>query len=200
VRSDEIVISPDGRSIAFTARDRDGRTLLWVHLLDSSDAKPLPETDDPLTPFWSPDSRSLAFGSHGKLKRVDLAGGPTVDLCDAPRLVGGTWSRDGTILFSPDYQSALYQIPAKGGTPVRASDLGREAGQHFSPSFLPDGKHLLFRTFHIGRTAIMAGVLGSMQTKPLLNEVRDTQYAPPGWLLFVSRGSPLSGSMRTGRN
>ena len=79
---------------------------------------------------------------------------------------------------------------------MRASDLGREAGQHFSPSFLPDGKHFLFRTFHIGRTAIMAGVLGSMQTNPLLNEVRDTQYAPPGWLLFVSRGLSARSAVR----
>src|SRR5215471_592945 len=96
---------------------------LWVHLLDSSDAKPLPETDDPLTPFWSPDSRSLAFGSHGKLKRVDLAGGPTVDLCDAPRLVGGTWNSEGTILFGADYGSALYRVPSKGGPAAIASVL-----------------------------------------------------------------------------
>ncbi len=189
VRSDEIVISPDGRSIAFTARDRDGRTLLWVRALESLEAKQLPGTDDPLWPFWSPDSRSLGFGSHGKLKRVDLAGGPTVELCDAPRLTGGTWNSEGTILFGADYGSALYRIASKGGTPVVASvkDSGSQGG-HWNPRFLPDGKHFLFQN----GTNVTVGFLGSMQAKPLLNGVIDAQFAPPNWLLFVSRGALLA--------
>jgi serine/threonine protein kinase len=189
VRSDEIVISPDGRSIAFTARDRNGRNLLWVRTLESAEAKPLPGTDDPLWPFWSPDSRSLGLGSHGKLKRVDLAGGPTLELCDAPRLTGGTWNNEGTILFGADYNSALQRIPSIGGTPAPASvrDPGSEGG-HWNPSFLPDGKHFLFRN----KGAVAVGVLGSMQAKPLLNGMMDAQFAPPNWLLFVSRGALLA--------
>jgi eukaryotic-like serine/threonine-protein kinase len=186
VRSDEIVISPDGRSIAFTARDRDGRELLWVRALESSEAKPLPGTDDPLWPFWSPDSRSLAFGSRGKLKRVDLAGGTALELCEAPRLTGGTWNSDGTILFGADYTSALYRVSSKGGTPVAASVLDR--GNHWNPRFLPDGKHFLFQ----GGGTVNVGILDSMQVRPLAKGLIDAQFVPPNWLLFVGGGKLLA--------
>jgi hypothetical protein len=143
VRSDEIVISPDGRHIVFTARDPSGHTLLWLRALQSAEAKPLPGSDDPMAPFWSPDSRSLAFGSRGKLRRVDLAGGPTVELCDAPRLTGGTWSSEGTILFGADYGSALYRVPVKGGQPAVASVVAPGDSGHWNPRFLPRWKTLL---------------------------------------------------------
>ncbi len=193
VTEDDIVISPDGRSVAFTARDREGHHLLWVRPLDSPEAKPLPGTDTAGMPFWSPDSRSLGFGARGKLKRLDLAGNTITDLCDAPRLTGGTWNRDGIILFSPDYRSALYRIPATGGTPVVASlkNAGGET-QHLDPTFLPDGKHFLFRVTDRERGAIMAGVLGSLEAKPVLNERTQAEYAAPGWLLFVRHGSLLA--------
>jgi Tol biopolymer transport system component len=139
------VISPDGRTIAFTANDRDGHHLLWIRSLDSSSATPLPGTDDALMPFWSPDSHSMAFAARGKLKRLELAGTTITDLCDAPRLTGGAWNKQGIILFSPDYGSPLYTIPATGGTPVVASrNNPGEPGQYWNPVFLPDGKHFLF--------------------------------------------------------
>ena len=111
VQADALVISPDGAKLVFTARNAEGNCLLWVRSLDSSDAKPLPGTDDAIGPFWSPDSRSVAFVSRGKLKRVDLAGGNIQQLCDAPRLTGGTWNAQGVILFGPDYQSSLSGAP-----------------------------------------------------------------------------------------
>ncbi len=194
VQQDDIVISPDGRSVAFTAWDREGHHLLWTRSLDSSDAKPLPGTDDTFMPFWSPDSRSLGFGAHGKLKRLDLAEGTVIDLCDAPRLTGGTWNTDGVILFSPDYRSAIYRVPAAGGTPVLASS-GSGGRSYLEPDFLPDGKHFLFRVVRLGEGgggAIMAGVLGSLDAKPVLNEPTEAQYAPPGWLVFVRHGSLLA--------
>ncbi len=193
VQQDNITISPDGRSVTFTAQDREGHHLLWVRSLDSSEAKSLPGTEDAIMPFWSPDSRSLGFGARGKLKRLDLAGRNVTELCDAPRLTGGTWNSDGVILFSPDYGSALYRIPATGGTPALASrrDPGG-AMQHLQPYFLPDGKHFLFRVADRGRGAIMAGVLGSLVAKPVLDEPTEAQYAPPGWLVFVRHGSLLA--------
>ncbi|HEV2668647.1 MAG TPA: protein kinase, partial [Blastocatellia bacterium] len=92
---DYVIVSPDGQKLAFTGRSVDGKRQLWVRPLNSIEATPLPGTDDPLAPFWSPDSRSLGFGSQGKLKRIDLAGGRPQVICDATRLEGGTWSRTG---------------------------------------------------------------------------------------------------------
>ncbi|HJQ24577.1 MAG TPA: protein kinase [Blastocatellia bacterium] len=89
---DYAVISPDGQKVVFTAYSAEGRSLLYLADLNSPEAKPLPGTDDALEPFWSPDSRSIAFGSLGKLKRVDVAGGNSKVICDAARMTGGALS------------------------------------------------------------------------------------------------------------
>ena len=107
---DYVIISPDGRTLAFTGRAADGTRQLWVRPLHAGEAQPLPGTEDALTPFWSPDSRSIGFGSQGKLKRIELAGGRPQVLCDAPRLQSGTWSRNGVILFAPSLGGGLFQV------------------------------------------------------------------------------------------
>src|SRR5207253_7988747 len=117
---DAAVISPDGQKIAFTAVSADGKNMLYVRNLDSSEAKLLPGSENALEPFWSPDSRSIAFGSNGKLKRSDLAGGNAQVLCDATRMTGGTWNQDGVIVFGPDYRTTLSQVSAQGGEPKPA--------------------------------------------------------------------------------
>src|SRR5262249_4354245 len=112
---DYAVISPDGRTMAFTANGTDGRNVLYVQPLDSSEAKLLPGTAEAIEPFWSPDSRSIAFGAQGKLKRIDVSGGSPQILCDAARLTGGAWNRAGVIIFGSDYGSALFRVLATGG-------------------------------------------------------------------------------------
>ena len=98
--TDYPTVSPDGRRLAFVATV-EGKTLLWVRPLDSLAAQSLAGTEDAASPFWSPDSRFLAFFSRGKLKKIDVSGGPPQTLCNADGLVrGGTWSGDGTILFT----------------------------------------------------------------------------------------------------
>jgi predicted Ser/Thr protein kinase len=119
--TDYIVVSPNGRMLVFSGRTSDGKRPLWLRSLDSLEARPLPGTEDALEPFWSPDSRAIAFGAVGKLKRLDLSGGPPRTLADAPRLVGGAWSRDGVILFVPDYNRGLYRVSADGGATRLAS-------------------------------------------------------------------------------
>src|SRR2546425_798602 len=182
---DAAVISPDGQKIAFTATSADGKNMLYVRNLDSPEAKVLPGSDHALEPFWSPDSRSIAFGSQGKLKRSDLAGGGNAQvLCDAARLVGGTWNKNGIIVFTPDYRTALLQVSAQGGEPkpVVMKFDGQAAESHRYPCFLPDGRHFLFRREPKG---IWAGSLDSPETKQVLAEVTPFVYAQPGWLVFV---------------
>jgi serine/threonine protein kinase len=178
------VVSPDGQKIAFSAV-ADGKNRLYVRNLDSTEAKLLPGSDNPVEPFWSPDSRSIAYGSNGKLKRSDLATGANAQvLCDAARVVGGTWSKDGTIVFVPDYRKTLVQVSAQGGEPKPATLKTDDAGvnSHRHPYFLPDGRHLLFSRLEAG---IWAGSLDSPEIKKILPDNSPVVYAPQGYLIFV---------------
>ena len=147
VQQDAAVISPDGKKIVFTATSSDGKSLLYVRNLDSSDATLLPGSDNAVEPFWSPDSRSVAFGSNGKLKRSDLAGGNAQVLCDAARLTGGTWNNSGVIVFVPDYRLQLMQVSAQGGEPqvLPMNAVARQDERQINPIFLADGREFLFR-------------------------------------------------------
>ncbi len=181
-------ISPDGRTLAFTLVDAAGRLLLWLRPVDSLMARPLAGTDGAAQPFWSPDSRSLAFYADGKLKKIDGACGPALILCDAPGAPrGGTWNRDGVIVFSSG-NSPLLRVPAAGGQPSPATTLNEEQIAHRRPYFLPDGRHFLYRV--IGKAGgVVVGSLYSTETAPLINADSQALYSPPGYLLFVRQGT-----------
>jgi hypothetical protein len=108
-----MALSPDGRRMVFAATAEDGKSQLWIRALDAPAAQPLPGTEGGQLPFWSPDSRWVAFFADGKLKKVDTAGGPPIVLADAGG-VGGSWSANGTIVFAPaaPIGSALWKISA----------------------------------------------------------------------------------------
>lgn len=199
---DAAVISPDGQKLAFSATSPEGKWQLWVRRLDSAEVQLLPGSDDPLEPFWSPDSRSIAFGSQGKLKRVDLGGGGAQVLCDAARMTGGAWSNKGVIVFGSDYGSALYQVPATGGEPRPAT--AKEAGEadfgHTAPSFLPDGEHFLFRiNINANPRGVWIGSLHSLERKRLLSENTAAIYAPPGYVIFVRSGALMAQAFNASR-
>ncbi len=202
-RHDYVIVSPDGRILAFTGRAADGKRQLWVRPLDAVEAQPLPGTDDALEPFWSPDSRSIGFVSQGKLKRVELAGGRPQPLCDVDdRMRGATWGRAGVIIFSKAV-GGLFQIPAGGGEarPVTSPDSGRQEFHHYDPWFLPDGRHFLYRVNVRGQgdQQVSVGSLDSKEVKPLLADGAPAAYAPPGWLLFVRNGALLAQSFDADR-
>ncbi len=111
----QMAVSPDGLRLAFVAIGANGVTSLWVRPLAALSAQPLAGTEGASFPFWSPDSRFIGFFAHGKLNKIDAAGGPPQTLCDAPSGRGGTWNRDGVIVFAPDIFSALYRVSAAGG-------------------------------------------------------------------------------------
>jgi hypothetical protein len=141
-------LSPDGRQLVAPVRNSHGKIALWLRRLnDAGEGRILPGTDDSEFPFWSPDSHSIGFFAGSKLKRFDLEGDLVQVLADVttqPR--GGAWSPDGIILFTLSQLSALYQIPASGGTPRQVTELSnRDKEQsHRWPVFLADGKHFLF--------------------------------------------------------
>ena len=142
----QVAVSPDGRRLAYTGRGPRGETLLWVHAFDSVEDHPLAGTADAAFPFWSPDSRNLGFFAQGKLKRIDLTGGPPQALCDAPQGRGGAWNAEGEIVFAPDAFGPLFRISAAGGAPRRLAppDASRGTRAQRWPHFLPDGRHFLY--------------------------------------------------------
>jgi serine/threonine protein kinase len=197
VRSWDIpVISPDGRNLVFTGLSDDGESMLWLRPLNSLEARPLPGTQDAYFPFWSPDSRSVAFFAASKLRRIDIAGGAPNSLCDiSGTAMGGSWGRDGTIVFGNN-AGPLLQVSSSGGIarPVRELDAARQENSQIWPRFLPDGKHLLYwsRSATSNARGIYVTRLGSKETKQLLNTEGKPDYAAPGYLLYAKDGSLLA--------
>ena len=146
-------ISPDGTQVAFWAPDEQGRTALWVRRFESPDARALPGTGtagEPFQPFWAPDGRAIAFFAEGKLKRIALDQGVPQTLADATSPRGGSWSRDGRIIYVPVSAAGVYTIPESGGAPalVPINDPEKRPLQY--PHFLPDNRHFLISSTNGG--------------------------------------------------
>ncbi len=193
-----VAVSPDGRMLAFSAQGADGIQVLYVRAIDSSTAKPLAGTVGAAMPFWSPDSRSIGFFSDWKLKRIEASGGPALTLCDVGVVGrGGTWSRDGVIVFAPTPNGPLHKVRDGGGpsTPVTRVDTARGETSHRWPQFLPDGQHFLFftRLGALGTSNENNGIqIGSLDGKPskfLVRAQANAAYAS-GYMLFL-RGTTL---------
>lgn len=148
-----VTISPDGRRLVFSARSENGKTQLWVRLLSSLASAPLAGTEGGTLPFWSADGEHIGFFADGRLKKIDASGGPPLTLCDAPNGRGGTWNREGVIVFAPNSSGPLHRVSAAGGisSPVTALDSKKGETLHRWPSFLPDGRHFVY----------FAGIAGS---------------------------------------
>ena len=189
-------LAPDGTKLVFSASDDSGRTSLWVRPLDSTGARELTGTEDASYPFWSPDSRWVGFFVPGKLRKIDVTGGPPETVCDAASGRGGSWSPGGVIVFSPQVFSGLQRVSAAGGTPVALSELdaGRSQTSQRWPVFLPDGRHFLYWAGVPLNSAadqgdgIFVGSIDGGKTEFLLPTDSDALYAPPGYLLFLREG------------
>jgi Tol biopolymer transport system component len=181
-----LTISPDGTHIAIVIPGADGKLQLWVRSLDTLAAQPLAGTEGAFQPFWSPDSRFIGFFAGGKLKKIDVTGGPPISLCDAPDPRGGTWNRDGIIVFAPMATSTLQRVSSAGGVPTTATALGQGEAIHMRPFFLPDGKHFLYRaSTGPGGGPIYVGSLNSAERKLLLNADSSNVFYSQGYLLFL---------------
>jgi serine/threonine protein kinase len=135
-------LSSDGKTAAYVASSN-GKRGLWVRRLDGVTARLLPGTEGASYPFWSPDSKSVAFFTPSKLLRVDVAGGSPLLICAALQGRGGSWSNDGLILFAT-LGSGLFQVRASGGTPstLTTPDASRGEQVHRWPQFIPGGRFL----------------------------------------------------------
>jgi Tol biopolymer transport system component len=177
-------LSPDGRQIVFVASG-DGASRLWLRALVATTAQPLAGTEGAALPFWSPDSRSIAYFADAKLKRLDVGAGAPQTVAAAPFGWGGSWNTDGVILFAPAAISPLFRVPASGGQAVAVTKVDRERS-HQAPFFLADGRHFLFFAPGHGDTSgIYLGSLDSPDTQRLTAAETAGVYLSSGWLLWV---------------
>ncbi len=182
-----VVVSPDGRQLAFSATDASGVTRLYVRPLASDNAQAIAGTEDATRPFWSPDGSFLGFFADQKLKTVNLANKNVVALADASCPdIGGVWSPSGTILFAPRCHGPLDGIPSSGGTPSPVTNPGSGKEVLGSPFFLPDGQRFLYMSTS-GPSApgsIWMGSLSSSERKLVLKGASSPEFAS-GYLMFL---------------
>ena len=187
-------VSPDGRALALIGFDTSGKGRLWLRRLDGLAAQPLASAE--WYPFWSPDSRFIAFAQDGKLKKIEASGGAPQTICTTALVIGGSWNRDGTIIFGDG--DVIVRVAAQGGEAKRLTKLDASRGEttHDFPVFLPDGRHFLY-TIHSRKRengGVYAGSLDSPDARiHLLDDISNAEYAPAmhsdsGYLLFVRSG------------
>jgi serine/threonine protein kinase/Tol biopolymer transport system component len=172
------VVAPDGSAVIVALKTNE-TSCLYIRRLDSDQLVRMDEAVHGSSPFWSPDSQHVGFFADAKLKRMPVAGGSAVVLCDAPSARGGSWSRNGVILFAINLNS-LSQISESGGKVTRVTQLDKFAGEnsHRYPIFLPDGNRFLYfaRTDDLDNRGIYLESLDRSQPRRRIL-VADSQFA-----------------------
>jgi Tol biopolymer transport system component len=188
----DIVISPDGTTIAFVGQDSSGVSHLWVRPLSAIAPRLLPGTEDAKLPFWAPNSRELGFFAGGNLRRIAVDGESAQTLTAAPNPRGAAWSPRGVIVFAPTASGPLVQVPATGGDARPATVLDPAEGEsaHRFPCFLPDGRHFLYVSLP-GRDQILATRVGSLDggAAPVVLRSRSGAIWAAGYVVYNREGT-----------
>jgi serine/threonine-protein kinase len=197
-----LAISPDGNTVVFSGlASKDAtQTQLYKRALDQNGATPMPGTANAYQPFFSPDGQWVGFfagipgpgGATSMLKKVPIGGGPPVTICDVPgagKGVGASWASTDQIVFA---SSGLMQVPAAGGAPREFPKADPDHAGHYStPSFLPDGKTLLYtkrKSFDWSEAQIVALRVDTGEEHVLVKGGADARYVPTGHLVYMQSG------------
>ncbi len=188
-------ISPDGRHLVFFGAQDNPGGQLYLRTMDSLEIRALRGTEGASFPFWSPDSRSFAFFVPGKLKKMDVAGGPSQTICAADDGRGGSWNEDGVIIFAPT-ASPIHRVAATGGSPVPVLplDASQKETAHRWPKFLPGGTHFFYssdRTGSSGGEIWIASLDGKEKPRKLF-DAEAADFAPPHFAVLLRDSSALA--------
>ena len=180
----DIALSPDGQTVALVARpNTQEASSLFIRPVGATTFRKLGGTEDASLPFWSPDSKTVAFLAGGRLKRVEASGGAPKDLGAAPGFSGGAWNAGNVILYGS--AKGLFRLSAEGSPPEAVTTVEAPETGHFWPSFLPDGQGFVYLAWSedAARRAVFAGSLGSKEKTPLM-AAESNAIAVPGYLVF----------------
>ena len=184
------VLSPDGKMLAFAAIDTSSgnkNSNLYYRNLNSTEIHPLANTTKATYPFWSPDSRSIAFFAEGKLRKVNISNGAVQTICEAPEARGGAWNSQGMIVFAPNPLGPLYRVSASGGTPEAVTKVKDGAETHRWPQFLPGEEVIIFLNDSSGapeRAKIQTFNMKTGESKSILDQ-HSAAYFNHGKLFYL---------------
>ncbi|MGB8960039.1 MAG: protein kinase [Candidatus Aminicenantales bacterium] len=196
-----MTISNDGRFVVYSAIEENpgpqAKPRLYLRRMDQSEAKSIAGTEGGDDPFLSPDNRWVGFWADGKLKKVSVDGGVPITLCDLPAwFYGANWGRDG-IVFADKYDTGLSIVSAEGGKPeiLTKLDPKREEYSHRLPSWLPNGKAVLFTVMRHewdSQPCLALLRLDTHDWRVLLPDAADARYVPTGHLVFLRQGTLMA--------
>ena len=185
----QLALSPDGRALAFFAREApDAPPKIWIRRLDSQATRVIAGTEAAGTAIWSPDSQRIAFAAKSRLWVVDARGGVPLPLCGISGFAGGTWNRDGEILFSDGRR--LLRVNASGGEPAVVFQLSDDTHRAVQPKFLDDGKRFLYTLWEGPSATQRAIYVASPGSPPGTRVVEAESFVETGGdhLLYVNQG------------
>lgn len=188
------ILSPDETTLAFVGLTETGQTQLYLRRLDQLEATPLSGTEGVRQPCFSPDGQWIAFRAGGQLKKISVAGGAAVTLCEAPRSRGIEWAEDGSIVFAADTRVGLSQISsAAGSTPEALTSLQEGEATHRWPQMLPRGRAVLFTAGsdpnNFSEANVVVQRIPDGERKVLWKGGYHARYLPSGHLVYIHEGT-----------
>jgi serine/threonine protein kinase len=192
-----LALSPDGQQLAYVVTGPDNSQMIYLRRIDQSEGQPLAGTEGAINPFFSPDGQWLGFVTPSRLKKIPVAGGPSVELATVNSPDGIYWAKDGYIYFNPNWTRGLDRVPQDGGAVEELTQPDDSKGEqsHRWPEVLPDGENVLFtiiKSFDAHNSEVAILSLKSHKWHTVLQQASGAHYVAPGYLVYSREGTLMA--------
>ena len=189
-----LAVSPDGSHLVFSAGGQ-----LYVRSLADGESRLLSGAGLGVNPVFSPDGRSVAYWADPAIRRIAIAGGVPVTVCETvPAPFGMHWTDRGIFFVQPG--KGVARVDADGGTPQIVVPLPGSEALVYGPQLLPDGNTLLFTVASIensgaslwDKAQIVTHSLRTGERRTLVASGSDARYLPTGHLTYMVEGTLMA--------